>query len=656
MTPLLNRLRVFFAALLLGGLLAGHALAGNDAVKEGGIGGAGSIASNSGIGGTGAPAVSGGIGGTGAPASNSGIGGTGAPAMRGGIGGTGDKLSGGIGGTGAVAGKVLFIVGHVEAQNQGQSRLLAREDSIRAGDTLKSGAGATLQLRMADGGTIVLHPESQLVIETFDYHGVEDGQERMALVLQSGRFRAVTGEIGHLHKENYSIRTPNASVGIMGTDHETVFVPVPLPGQAAIAEPGTYNHVFSGATMLQSGNGKLLIQPNQTGFMAVNGSGPTLLKTTPPIFGITKMNIMSDRHANGSTNPVAGAEQDSYESLATEQASKGGAQAVEQNSNDSVQHSDQGPKAPDGGGSTSNKEQQQPSYGTAPNSWQNSDSSRYGAGQTSGDPTQSSQNKVTQTDNLANTTVDLNTLENDGSPASTGSAVVGAHLANGLLAVGTAQSGRAGDQLLVEDDIPGIYSNSKTGFNFISSEDNGPANVGAATVDGVAVTWGIYARGVAFDSSGNPVSINFHPFVYASEGATPPSVISAIGGTATFSNVVGNTPPVTESGNIGGSMSLSVGVNLGNATLTSYNLAVTDASSRGWTGTLNSAAVPLSTFAQGGAALAVTCSGASCGSGVGSGQAAGILIGANAKGLITSYALGTTTGQAVVGTAIMSRP
>ena len=79
MTPLTNRLCIFFSALLLSGLLAVSAQAGTDAGKQGGIGGTGTAANSSGMGGTGAPLLHGGIGGTGAPALSGGIGGTGSP-------------------------------------------------------------------------------------------------------------------------------------------------------------------------------------------------------------------------------------------------------------------------------------------------------------------------------------------------------------------------------------------------------------------------------------------------------------------------------------------------------------------------------------------------------------------------------------------------
>lgn len=601
MIPMRNRFLII-AALFLSGFIAGNTLAASGAIKEGGIGGTGSAANMKGIGGTGAPAMSGGIGGTGAPAMNSGIGGTG---LR-----PNDESA-----MLALAGKVLFVVGQVEAQNLGQLRLLAKGDPVRVGDILKSGKGASLQLRMEDGGTIVLRPESQLAIESFAYQGVQDGSEHMALALMTGGFRAVTGEIGHLHKENYSIRTPNAKIGILGTDHETVFVPQSPAGQAATLEPGTYNHVISGATLLQDKQGKLLIKPNQTGFAALSGTSPIMLDRPLPIFG---------------------------DQIGDQKAHPGEEHGDEQ-------HGDMGNSGKESRGHTgssdqiSSTEQNSRGTGSMPGAEQNSSNQMSGT----------DQNQITQSEHLANTNLDLNTLERDGLPAASGSAVVAAHMTSGLLTVGSAQAGEPKQTLLVEDNVPGSYSNNTTGFNFIASEAD-PINYGATQVDGVKVTWGVYAGGTAFDTSGKPITINFHPFAYVNGGATSPAAVSSMTGNATFSNVIGYTKPVTESGNLGGSVNLNVGINLGTSTVTSYNLAVADANSRNWTGTLNNGPVALATFAQNGAPLAVTCSG--CGSGMASGSAAGILIGPNAKGLISSYVLSTTTGQAVAGAVIMSRP
>lgn len=209
-----------------------------------------------------------------------GIGGTGTIAKGTGIGGTG-ITSGGI----QLAGRVLFSAGHVEAKNQGSSRALAKGDQICVGDTLKTGQGAVVHVHMEDGGLIQMRQNTQLAIEMFVYKGVQDGNERSSLVLLQGGFRAVTGEIGKLHKENYSIRTANATISIRGTDHEVYYVPESGSGQDPAEQPGTYNHVISGGTVLQNEYGRVLIDPNQTGFMPLRDSAPILLDIEPALFG-----------------------------------------------------------------------------------------------------------------------------------------------------------------------------------------------------------------------------------------------------------------------------------------------------------------------------------------------------------------------------------
>lgn len=547
----------FLAALVLGGLLVGESLAGASC-----------------------SAASGGIGGTGAPARGSGIGGTGSPAMAGGIGGTGLQAS--------LAGKVLFVDGQAEAQTRGQTRLLAKGSPVCAGDTLHTGKGALVQVSMEDGGTILLYPDSQLTFETFVYNGVQDGRERNVLALLKGGFRAVTGAVGQLHKEAYAIRTTNATVSIRGTDHETFFVPAVAPGQPAAAQPGTYNHVISGATTLHTGQGNVFIGPNQTGFAALDGSPPLLLDAPPPLKRST------------------------------------------------VEKRDKRTESPEESPSAAEKVKQL------------IDIER----QIEKDAKPS---EIIQPVRLGNGAVDLQAPLSGVSTAS-GSAVVGVHMDSEILAVGGVQAGLAGQTLILNDSgLPSIYSSDGTNFNYLAN-DAPLIDYGTAVVDGVNVKWGVYAGGVTFDPSGNATSVDFHHFAFAGS-TTPPEVISALGGVATFSNIVGYSQPTTELGGIGGSVtSLTVNITLGaNAAVTGYNLGVTDAHARNWTGVFNGN-VGLSTFAQSGVPLTVTCAGAPCGSGVGSGNAVGVLVGPNAKGFISSYGLSTTTGQAVAGAVVMSRP
>ncbi|MBS4097682.1 MAG: FecR domain-containing protein [Sulfuricella sp.] len=600
------------ALLLLGSVLASAVGAAPDicATPEGGIGGTGNTIQSSGIGGTGNPAR-----GTGNPARGSGIGGTGAPA-------------GGIGGTGALAGRVMFIAGYAEAQRSGITRPLVKGDPVCAGDALLTAKDALVQLRMADGGTILLRADSQLTIEAFAYRGVEDGSERSLLALAKGGFRAITGAIGRLHKDAYGIRTPNATVGIRGTDHETYFVPVPPPGQTAPAEPGTYNRVISGATVLQTESGKLTIGPKQIGFAGLRGAPPLLLDTPPAIFG----------------DPTA---------KTGKGARNGNAEKAEKN-----------------GDKNEKSEKHEGSEGTERSEKHEGSDKRDLVSRTDSRETKGLQEKFDSDEhNVSGTNtevvapikvgddkVELHAGLKEITPAPAASMLIGAYSGGGAATTGSVKAGDPGANLLIgANHDPASASNNASRFNYLAG-DAKLIQSGVIDEDGIDAHWGIYAGGVSFDPSGRAIPIAYHHFIFLERGLTPPEVITAMTGTASFSRVDGYSPPTNELGGMGGNVKLDVTVSLGgNAAVTAYNLGVSDAQARNWSGAF-SGNVPLGDFAQRGVPLAVTCSGASCGSGSGSGSAVGVLAGPAAKALVTSYGLSTTTGQQVVGTAILSRP
>jgi hypothetical protein len=103
--------------------------------------------------------------------------------------------------------------------------------------------------------------------------------------LVKGGFRAITGMIGHTNKDNYKIETPTATIGIRGTDHEPMFIPNPVAGHKSLVEPGTYDKVNSGAAVLATPRGMVVINPNHAGFVPnLANAVPTLLNSIPKFY------------------------------------------------------------------------------------------------------------------------------------------------------------------------------------------------------------------------------------------------------------------------------------------------------------------------------------------------------------------------------------
>ncbi len=185
----------------------------------------------------------------------------------------------------AAAGQFQFVAGEVKVLNRaGVERVARKGMDVNEGDTVATTAGASAQIRMVDGGFIAVRPDSRLKVETFVFNGKQDGRERSLIMLLKGGFRAITGLIGNLNKQNYLIRTPSATIGIRGTDHEPMFIPEPLPGVAAIGVPGTYDRVNHGAAFIKTDLGIVNINPNQVGFVAGADKVPQLLPKIPEFY------------------------------------------------------------------------------------------------------------------------------------------------------------------------------------------------------------------------------------------------------------------------------------------------------------------------------------------------------------------------------------
>jgi len=186
-----------------------------------------------------------------------------------------------------VAGYAQFVNGNVQVTNSaGQTRTLQKGDAVSESDTLTTARGASAQIKMRDGGFVVIRPDSQLKFDSFIFSGEEDGTEQNFFSLIRGGVRAITGLIGHLHKTNYHITTFSSTIGIRGTDHET-FVVLPGSELAATVPVGTYNKVNVGGTTMTTDKGAINIMPNQMGFSGGLDQIPKLQPVNLKLFTVT---------------------------------------------------------------------------------------------------------------------------------------------------------------------------------------------------------------------------------------------------------------------------------------------------------------------------------------------------------------------------------
>lgn len=116
------------------------------------------------------------------------------------------------------AGTVILSAGPAYLQDAtGERTQLSRGAVLVPGQTIVTGEGGFVHVRMSDGGLVAVRPLSEFELEVFDYHQ-DAGSDRVRYRLEQGVARSITGAVGDANKEAFRLNTPVAAVGVRGTD------------------------------------------------------------------------------------------------------------------------------------------------------------------------------------------------------------------------------------------------------------------------------------------------------------------------------------------------------------------------------------------------------------------------------------------------------
>ena len=189
------------------------------------------------------------------------------------------------------AGRVEALEGDVRIYSPAGSMRTAKPgDVVSEGDSIVTGSDGEVHLAMEDEGQIAIRPNTRLRIARYKAEGGSSDTSIIALV--QGALRSVTGWIGKYNPKGYAIRTPTATIGVRGTDHETTV----LPSGSGSGEAGTYDKVNHGATTLTTQHGSTEVRPDQAGFVPSKGKAkPRLLPSVPSFYRPARLD---DRFAN----------------------------------------------------------------------------------------------------------------------------------------------------------------------------------------------------------------------------------------------------------------------------------------------------------------------------------------------------------------------
>ncbi len=147
---------------------------------------------------------------------------------------------------------------------------------IFSGQSIQTAADGEVHIVTVDSGLIALRPNSSFRIDR--YQAKDESSDEIVFSLFKGALRSITGWIAKRNRSAYRLKTPNATIGVRGTDHETTVIETITEND----QPGTFDTVFEGATVMQTPHGEVEVRPGEHAFAPrAQGVAPRLLAQRP---------------------------------------------------------------------------------------------------------------------------------------------------------------------------------------------------------------------------------------------------------------------------------------------------------------------------------------------------------------------------------------
>lgn len=178
--------------------------------------------------------------------------------------------------------KVVDVKGEVYAKNRADKNADERRLAIGGGlnpqDYLTSQANSYLVMVFRDGEKVTLQPNSELDIVKYDFQ--QPGKkDQMLFKLAAGGMRALTGSIGKKDHSAYALDTPVATIGIRGTESETV---IDDSIDASTGNAPVYNHVTEGAISVRNEAGETVLNQGESSVTTSLNTPTIQVPSLPP--------------------------------------------------------------------------------------------------------------------------------------------------------------------------------------------------------------------------------------------------------------------------------------------------------------------------------------------------------------------------------------
>jgi hypothetical protein len=156
------------------------------------------------------------------------------------------------------------------SDDSGKAGSITQGRKLYDGQTITTASDSEVHLVTEDGGVLALRPDTKFRVDEYKADG--DSADKIFMSLFKGAVRSITGWIGKHNTSAYRITTPTATIGVRGTDHETTVIE-----NGGGDEPGTYDTVNEGSTILKTPQGETEVRPGKFAFVPRSGAAAPYL-------------------------------------------------------------------------------------------------------------------------------------------------------------------------------------------------------------------------------------------------------------------------------------------------------------------------------------------------------------------------------------------
>jgi hypothetical protein len=174
----------------------------------------------------------------------------------------------------AAGSRVYVISGSVSAtQGKNPAHRVINSEPIVSDTLISTGDKSSALVRFEDGEVVTMQANSVLYVRNYRYDAAKNSNSSIVLSMFKGGMRFITGLIGQNRKQAFRLSTPNATIGIRGTEFMVV-----------MANKQMYSQVLQGSIDMTNAGGTAALGAGQSAVVASPGTLATLIAASaiPP--------------------------------------------------------------------------------------------------------------------------------------------------------------------------------------------------------------------------------------------------------------------------------------------------------------------------------------------------------------------------------------